>query len=57
MVEKGVDDKFEMFVEEVWVDADRNPVWKTADSLLTWLITDPTRFCQLVYDSEVWRNE
>jgi hypothetical protein len=50
-MEKWQWDAFEIFAYDVWKD----PVMIPHENFIAWLITDPQRFCYLVYASGVWR--
>lgn len=57
MVERGVWNKFEDYAEIPWLHDTDYPDNVDDDGIYEagWLICDPERFCQLVYDSGVWR--
>ena len=43
--------QFEHYIETAWMhDTSYDDTYEAE-----WLLIDPERFCQLVYDSEVWR--
>ena len=52
MVEKGVWEGFMRYSDNMFIASMPRDTW---EELFAWLITNPERFCQLCYDSEVWR--